>query len=109
MRQATQLLAPTAASVADATLFTTSGSGVTIIRSIVIANTDTVNRTFSLAFGGTAATAANCIASGVTVLANTTTILYGPFVLPASTAVHGLASATAVTFSASGELSVAGG
>jgi hypothetical protein len=35
--------------------------------------------------------------------------LYGPFTVPASTAVHGLASATSVTFSASGELSVAGG
>lgn len=109
MRQAVQLLAPTAASTGDATLFTTAAATVTIIRTIVIANTDSTARTVSIAFGGTAATAANCIVSGLSVPANTTTILYGPFTLPASTAVHALASAVAVTLSASGELSVAGG
>lgn len=109
MRQAVQLLTPTAAGTSDATLFTTSASGVTIIRSFVVANTAGTAATFSLAFAGTAATAANCVASAVSVAANTTTILYGPFTLPASTAVHALASATTVTFSASGELSVAGG
>lgn len=109
MRQALQLLAPTAASTGDATLFTTSANGVTIIRTIVIANTSAGALTYSIAFGGTAATAANCIASGVSVPANSTSILYGPFTLPASTAVHALASAVTVTFSASGELSVAGG
>lgn len=109
MRQAIQLLAPTAASTSDATLFTSAAATVTIIRSIVIANTSGSAQTYSIAFGGTAATAANCIASAVAIAANTTTVLYGPFTLPASTAVHALASATSVTFSASGELSVAGG
>lgn len=109
MRQAAQLLAPTAASTSDATLFTTDASTVTIIRTIVVANTAASTATYSIAFGGTAATAANCIAKDVTIAANTTTVLYGPFTLPASTAVHALASATTVTFSASGEKSVAGG
>lgn len=109
MRQATQLLTPTAASTSDATLFTTPASTVTIIRTIVICNTDSTARTASVAFGGTAATAANCIASGLSIPSNTTTILYGPFTLPASTAVHALASSVAVTFSASGEYSQAGG
>lgn len=109
MRQAIQLLAPTAASTGDATLFTSAAATVTIIRTIVIANTDTIAQTYAIAFGGTAATAANCIAKGVSVPANSTSILYGPFTLPASTAVHALASAVTITFSISGELSVAGG
>lgn len=109
MRQAVQLLTPTAASTSDATLFTTASATVTIIRSIVIANTSAGALTYAIAFGGTAATAANCIVKDASIAANTTVILYGPFTLPASTAVHALASATTITFSASGELSVAGG
>lgn len=109
MRQAVQLLAPTAASVTDATLFTSSASGVTILRSFLVANTTAGALTFSLALAGTAATAANCLYSAVSVPANTTTTVYGPIVLPASTAVHALATGTGITFSASGELSVAGG
>lgn len=109
MRQAVQLLSPTAASTSDATIFTTSASGVTIIRSIVVCNTAASTATVSIAFAGTAATAANCIASGLALAANSTTILYGPFTVPASTAVHALASAVTVTLSASGELSAAGG
>lgn len=109
MRQASQLLAPTAASVADATLFTTAAATVTIVRHFRVCNTSNATRTFSLAFGGTAATAANCIASGQSVPANTSVDLFGYYVLPASTAVHGLADATSVTFEASGDLSVAGG
>jgi hypothetical protein len=109
MRQASQLLAPTAASVADATLFTTSNLGVTIVRMINVCNTAATAATFSLAIGGTAATAANCINATQTIPANTTAQVFGPFTVPASTAIHGLASATTVTFEASGELSVAGG
>lgn len=109
MRQAVQLLTPTAAGTSDATIFTTSALGVTIIRTIVIANTSASPQTVNIAFGATAATAANCIASGMSVPANATTILYGPFTVPASTAVHAFASAVSITLSASGELSVAGG
>lgn len=109
MRQASQLLAPTAAAVADATLFTTAAATVTIVRHIRVCNTAATAATFSIAFGGTAATAANCIASGQSVPANSSVDLYGYYVLPAATAVHGLASATTVTFEASGDLSVAGG
>lgn len=111
MRQATQVLAPTAAAgaSADATLYTSPAGTVTIIRTIVVANTTAGALTYALALGGTAATAANCIAQGVSIPANTTSIIYGPIVLPAAGTLHGLASGTGVTFSASGDLSVAGG
>lgn len=109
MRQATQLLAPVAASTSDATLFTTSALGVTIIRMINVCNTAGSAATFSLAIGGTAATAANCINNTQAIPANSTVQVFGPFTVPASTAIHGLASAVTVTFEASGELSVAGG
>lgn len=109
MRQAVQLLAPTAATVADATLFTSSASGVTILRHLRVCNTAAVDATFSIAWPGTTATPANCIAGGETVPANDHVDIVGMFVLPAGTAVHGVASATTVTFEASGELSVAGG
>lgn len=109
MRQAVQVLAPTAASTSDATLVTSSASGVTIIRHIRVCNTSGSTQTFSFALGGTAATAANCIAKDQSIPANTSVDLYGPYVLPASTQVHALASAVTVTFEISGELSVAGG
>lgn len=109
MRQASQVLAPTAASTSDATLFTGASTSVTIIRTIFVANTSASAQTFSLALGATAATAANCLFSAVPIPANTTTIIYGPITLPVSGTLHGLASATSVTFSASGELSAAGG
>src|SRR4051794_9774571 len=109
MRQAKQLLSPTAASVADATLFTTDSGGTTIIRHIRVCNTSAAARTFSLAFAGTAATAANCIAKDQSIPANTSVDLIGYYVLPASTAVHALADATSVTFEVSGDFSAAGG
>lgn len=109
MRQASQILAPTAASVTDATLFTSAALTTTIIRTIFVANTSNGAQTYSLALGGTAATAANCLYSAVSIPANTTVPIYGPITLPAGGTLHGLASATSVTFSASGELSQAGG
>ena len=109
MRKASQLLAPTAASTSDATLFTSESGGVTIMRHIRVCNTAGSAATYSIAIGGTAATAANCIASGKSVAANSTNDEIGYFVLPASTAVHALASAVTVTFEISGEISEAGG
>lgn len=109
MRKASQLLAPTAASTSDATLFTSESGGVTIMRHIRVCNTAGSAATYSIAIGGTAGTAANCIASGKSVAANSTNDEIGYFVLPASTAVHALASAVTVTFEISGEISEAGG
>lgn len=109
MRQAARLFGPVAASTSDATLYTAPALTTVIIRLINVANTSAGNVTFSLAIGGTAATAANCIYSGVAVAANTTTPIYGPFVLAAGETLHGLAGATSITFEASGDLSVAGG
>lgn len=109
MRQASQLLAPTAAATSDATLFTSAAATVTIMRHIRVCNTAGSSATFSIGIGGTAATAANCIASGQAVAANSSVDLYGYYVLPASTAVHALASAVTVTFEIGGDLSVAGG
>ena len=109
MRKASQLLAPTAASTSDATLFSSESGGVTIMRHIRVCNTAGSAATYSIAIGGTAGTAANCIASGKSVAANSTNDEIGYFVLPASTAVHALASAVTVTFEISGEISEAGG
>ena len=109
MRKAAQLLTPTAAGTSDATLFTSESGGVTIMRHIRVCNTAGSPATYSIAIGGTTATAANCIASGKTVAANSTNDEIGYFVLPASTAVHGVASAVTVTFEISGEISEAGG
>jgi len=109
MRQAAQLLAPTAAATSDATLFTSAAATVTIMRHVRVCNTSGSAQTFSIGIGGTAATAANCIAKDQSVPANTSVDLFGYYVLPASTAVHALASATSVTFEIGGDLSVAGG
>lgn len=111
MRQAVQILAPTAASTSDATLATTSALGVTIIRMINVANTANTAATFGIALVGTTATAANLITGGAIqpIPANSVITLYGPFVCPASTQIHGIASAVTVTFEISGELSAAGG
>jgi hypothetical protein len=111
VRQATQVLAPTAAAgaSADATLYTSPALTTTIIRSIFVANTTNGALTFSLAVGGTAATAANCLYGTVTVPANTTVVIFGPIVLAAAGTLHGLASGTGITFSAFGDLSLAGG
>jgi cellulase/cellobiase CelA1 len=103
------LLAPTAAGLVDATLFTTPAATVTIVRHIRVCNTAALAATFSIAFGGSTAVAANCIAGTQSVPANSSVDLYGYYVLPAATAVHGVASAVTVTFEASGDLSVAGG
>ena len=108
MRQASALLAPAAAATSDATLFTSAASTVTIMRYINVCNTAGSAATFSIAIGGTTATAANCIFDS-SVPALTTLQLFGYWVLPASTAVHGVAQAVTVTFSAYGDLSVAGG
>lgn len=111
MRQAIQLLAPSAAATSDATIATTSATGVTIIRMINVANTTNGALTFGLAIGGTTATAANLITGGAVqpIPANSVIQIYGPFVCPASTQIHGVASAVTVTFEISAELSVAGG
>ena len=100
-----QLLAPTAASVTDATLFTSQSAGPTTITMINVCNTTGAAVSFAIAIGGTTATPANCIYStAVTLAANTTLPIYGPYVLPPSTAVHGTASSTGVTFEISGTI-----
>lgn len=109
MRQLTQLAGPTAATGADQTLFTSSALGVTVVRMVNVCNTTNAAATFSLAIGGTAATAANCINGTQSIPANSTVQVFGPFVLPASTQFHAIGSVAGITFEASGELSVAGG
>jgi len=102
-----QLLAPTAASVTDATLFTSQSAGVTVIRQIIVANTTNgASVTFGIAIGGTTATAANLITGGAVqpIPANSVIVIPGPITLPASTAVHAIASITGVTFEISGDI-----
>lgn len=69
----------------------TAASGVTeIIKQIIICNTDTVERTFSLSIG-TAATASNRLFSAMPIGANDTIILDTAIVLAPTETLQGLA------------------
>lgn len=73
------------------TTICTAASGVTeIIKQLIVCNTDTVERTFSLAIG-TAATAANRIFSTMPIGANDTIILDTAIVLAPTETLQGLA------------------
>jgi hypothetical protein len=111
MREAVNLAENVAFGTGDATIATSSSAGVTIITAIEITNTAAGAGTFNLALtaGATSATAANCDFYQVSVAANTTQTFYGYWVLPASTAIHGLASAATMHVTINGQLSVAGG
>jgi hypothetical protein len=111
MRQAVQVANNVAFAVTDATIGTTSASGVTIITAIEIANVAAAAGTFNLALtaGATSATAANDDFFQVSVPANTTQSFYGYWVLPASTVIHGMASAITMHVNIHGQLSAAGG
>ena len=73
------------------TTICTAGAGVTeIIKQIVITNTDTIERTFSLSIG-TAATAANRLFSSMPIGANDTIIWDTALVLAPTETLQGLA------------------
>ena len=111
MRAATEFLNNVAFGTGDGTLGTSPSTGVLIVRCFNITNVAASPGTFNLALraGATSATAANDDFYQVTVPANTTQPFYGYWVLPASTAVHGMASAITMHIDMDGDLAIAGG
>lgn len=85
------------------TTICTAGAGVTeIIKQIVVCNTDTVDRTFTLAIGS-AATAANRLFSNTPIAANDSIIFDTAIVLAATETLQGLSdTASKVTVTAFG-------
>ena len=85
------------------TTICTAGAGVTeIIKQIVVCNTDTVDRTFTLAIGS-AATASNRLFSNTQIAANDSIIFDTAIVLAATETLQGLSdTASKVTVTAFG-------
>ena len=105
-----QLIATQVLTASAATYYTssTSSNGYTVVTSLVICNTDTAERTFTvyaIVQSGTAATG-NKIFDAVTIAANTTYIIgldEGMLVLPSGSFIQALAdSANVVTITAAG-------
>ena len=86
---------PTQLGTTTTTICTVSASRVEVLKQIIITNTDTVDRTFSLAIG-TAATAANRIISQLPIGANDIMVFDTALVLTASETLQGLADAASV-------------
>ena len=94
-RTESRLGGPTQLGTTTTTICTVSASRVEVLKQIIITNTDTVDRTFSLAIG-TAATAANRIISQLPIGANDIMVLDTALVLTASETLQGLADAASV-------------
>jgi len=94
-RTEARLGGPTQLGTTTTTICTVSASRVEVLKQIIICNTDTVDRTFSLAIG-TAATAANRIISQLPIGANDIMVLDTALVLTASETLQGLADAAGV-------------
>jgi len=71
-------------------LFTVSASREAVVKQIIVTNTDTVDRTFSLAVGS-AATASNRLFSSLPVGANDTLVFDTAVVMAAAETLEGLA------------------
>jgi hypothetical protein len=89
-RTETRLGGPTQLGTTTTTIATVASSRVEVIKQIIITNTDTVDRTFSLAIG-TAATAANRIISQIPIGANDIMVFDTALVLVAAETLQGLA------------------
>lgn len=86
---------PTQLGTTTTTIATVSASRVEVIKQIIVTNTDTVDRTFSLAIG-TAATAANRIISQLPIGANDIIVFDTALVLTATETLQGLADVASV-------------
>lgn len=84
------LCAPTQLGTTTTTLFTVPSSHVYLVKQIIVTNTDTVDRVFSLAIG-TAATAGNRVFSSLPIGANDTLVFDTALVLAATDTLQGLA------------------
>lgn len=89
-RTETRLGGPTQLGTTTTTIATVASSRVEVIKQIIVTNTDTVDRTFSLAIG-TAATAANRIISQLPIGANDIIVFDTALVLTAAETLQGLA------------------
>jgi len=94
-RTETRLGGPTQLGTTTTTIATVAASRVEVLKQIIITNTDTVDRTFSLAIG-TAATAANRIISQLPIGANDIMVFDTALVLTAGETLQGLADAASV-------------
>ena len=86
---------PTQLSTTTTTIANVATSRVEVLKQIIITNTDTVDRTFSLAIGN-AAVAANRIVSQLPIGANDIIVLDTALVLTATETLQGLADANSV-------------
>ena len=89
-RTESRLGGPTQLGTTTTTIATVAASRVEVIKQIIVTNTDTVDRTFSLAIG-TAATAANRIISQLPIGANDIIVFDTALVLTAGETLQGLA------------------
>lgn len=94
-RTESRLGGPTQLGTTTTTIATVSASRVEVIKQIIVTNTDTVDRTFSLAIG-TAATAANRIISQLPIGANDIIVFDTALVLTATETLQGLADVASV-------------
>jgi len=94
-RTEARLGGPTQLGTTTTTIATVAASRVEVMKQIIITNTDTVDRTFSLSIG-TAATAANRIISQLPIGANDIMVLDTALVLTAGETLQGLADAASV-------------
>jgi hypothetical protein len=78
------------------TLYTTPSATSTIVNSVMVSNTDSVARTFTMSFGGVK------WAETVSIAANSVIVFDFKQVLNTTNTIQGGASATTVTFSISG-------
>ena len=94
-RTETRLGGPTQLGTSTTTVCTAASGYAEIIKQIIITNTDTVDRTFSLAIGS-AATAANRIISQLPIGANDIMVMDTALVLNETETLEGLADAASV-------------
>lgn len=94
-RTESRLGGPTQLGTTTTTIATVASSRVEVIKQIIVTNTDTVDRTFSLAIG-TAATAANRIISQLPIGANDIIVFDTALVLTAAETLQGLADVASV-------------
>lgn len=91
-RTEARLCAPTQLGTSTTTLFTVAAGRTYVAKQIIITNTDTVDRTVTLAIG-TAATASNRIMSALPIGANDVMVLDTALVLNAAETFQGLSDA----------------
>lgn len=89
-RTEARLGGPTQLGTTTTTIATVAASRVEVLKQIIVTNTDTVDRTFSLSIG-TAATAANRIISQLPIGANDIIVFDTALVLTAGETLQGLA------------------